>query len=160
MMDWVAGAYSGIRAATDITQSMLTLKTDAAVTTKVVELNGVLLGLQSQLNAAHAEHSTLSGRIRELEAEIAKYQKWEGEARRYSLTSTNFGTFVYILKAELANGEPEHSLCVKCFNEGAKSVLQKYNAIYLACPRCDSKLQIAPAAPIQVRRTSRPSRLY
>ncbi|RCH20023.1 hypothetical protein CSC42_0006 [Pseudomonas aeruginosa] len=37
--------YGGIKAATDITQSMLTLKTDAAVTTKVVELNGVLLGL-------------------------------------------------------------------------------------------------------------------
>ncbi|MBK0583167.1 hypothetical protein GZ057_27685, partial [Klebsiella pneumoniae] len=46
MMDWIAGAYGGIKAATDITQGMLTLKTDAAVTSKVVELNGVLLGLQ------------------------------------------------------------------------------------------------------------------
>ncbi|WP_247739003.1 hypothetical protein [Pseudomonas aeruginosa] len=52
MMDWIAGAYGGIKAATDITQGMLTLKTDAAVTSKVVELNGVLLGLQGQLNAA------------------------------------------------------------------------------------------------------------
>ena len=79
MMDWVMGAYSGIKAATDITQSMLTLKTDAAVTTKVIELNGVLLSLQGQLNSAHTEHSTLIERIRALETDITKFQRWDDE---------------------------------------------------------------------------------
>ncbi|WP_426330294.1 hypothetical protein O0081_12090 [Pseudomonas aeruginosa] len=147
MMDWIAGAYGGIKAATDITQGMLTLKTDAAVTSKVVELNGVLLGLQGQLNAAHAEHTGLTARIRELEAEIAKYIRWEEESARYTLTATEFGTFIYRIKPECQGDEPAHSLCVKCFNEGVKSVLQRHNSIYVNCPRCGTKLQIRPSAP-------------
>ncbi|SUC54954.1 Uncharacterised protein [Pseudomonas aeruginosa] len=94
MMDWIAGAYGGIKAATDITQSMLTLKTDAAVTTKVVELNGVLLGLQSQLNSAHADQTTLTRRIGELEAEIAQFKRWEQEKERYQLHQTEAGGLV------------------------------------------------------------------
>ncbi|EOV2019911.1 hypothetical protein [Pseudomonas aeruginosa] len=155
MMDWIAGAYGGIKAATDITQGMLTLKTDAAVTTKVVELNGVLLGLQGQLNAAHAEHTDLTARIRELEAEIAKYIRWEKESARYTLTTTEFGTFIYRIKPECQGGEPDHSLCVKCFDEGVKSVLQPYNSLYVNCPRCETSLQIKPSVPRKPRPRSR-----
>lgn len=156
MIDWIAGAYGGIKAATDITQSMLQLKTDAAVTTKVVELNGVLLGLQGQLNAAHTEHTELAERIRDLKEQLAKYERWEQEKARYSLTETEFGTLIYALKPEATNGEPGHALCVKCFNDGTKSVLQRFNSIYLNCQRCDTKLQVAKAQPIKVKpRSSR-----
>ncbi|MDN6861085.1 hypothetical protein QO207_31255 [Pseudomonas sp. CAN2814] len=145
MMDWIGGAYSGIKAATDITQSMLTLKTDAAVTTKVVELNGVLLGLQSQLNSAHADQTTLTRRIGELEAEIAKFKRWEQESSRYALTQTEFGTLIYRIRPEARGSEPEHSLCPTCFNDGVKSVLQRYNSIYMNCLRCKMSLQVKPS---------------
>ena len=124
MMDWIGGAYSGIKAATDITQSMLTLKTDAAVTTKVVELNGVLLGLQSQLNTAHAEHSTLTSRIRDLEAEIAHFKRWEQEKERYQLHQFPTGTLAYLIKPEVQGSEPAHYICSACYQNGIKSLLQ------------------------------------
>jgi len=144
MMDWVAGAYSGIKAATDITQSMLTLKTDAAVTTKVVELNGVLLGLQSQLNAAHSEHSTLSSRIRDLEAEVAQFKRWEQEKERYQLHQFPAGTLAFRIKPEVQGSEPLHEICATCYQKGIKSILQAcedgwYKA--LKCHPCDSVIR-------------------
>lgn len=124
MMDWIGGAYSGIKAATDITQSMLTLKTDAAVTTKVVELNGVLLGLQSQLNSAHADQTTLTRRIGELEAEIAHFKRWEQEKQRYQLHQFPAGTLAYLIKPEVQGSEPAHYICATCYQSGVKSILQ------------------------------------
>lgn len=144
MMDWVMGAYSGIKAATDITQSMLTLKTDAAVTSKVIELNGVLLGLQGQLNSAHTEHTVLGNRIRELEAEIAQFASWEHEKTRYNLHQFETGTFAYRVKAELNGDNPQYCICVNCYEKGFKAMLQTckdgyYNA--LKCHRCDSLIR-------------------
>jgi len=144
MMDWVMGAYGGIKAATDITQSMLTLKTDAAVTTKVVELNGVLLGLQGQLNSAHAEHTALTGRIRDLEAEVAQFKNWEQEKERYQLHQFPTGTLAYRIKPAMQGSEPPHDLCANCYQNGVKSILQAcedgwYKA--LKCHRCGSVIR-------------------
>lgn len=144
MMDWVMGAYSGIKAATDITQSMLTLKTDAAVTSKVIELNGVLLGLQGQLNSAHTEHTVLGNRIRELEAEIAKFVSWEHEKTRYDLHQSETGTFAYKVKAEVIGAGPAYCICANCYEKGVKALLQAcrdgyYNA--LKCHNCDSLIR-------------------
>lgn len=144
MMDWVMGAYGGIKAATDITQSMLTLKTDAAVTTKVVELNGVLLGLQGQLNSAHAEHTTLTSRIRDLESEVTQFKNWEEEKERYQLHQFQTGTLAYRIKPAMQGSEPAHDLCANCYQNGVKSILQAcedgwYKA--LKCHRCDSLIR-------------------
>lgn len=146
MIDWIAGAYGGIKAATDITQSMLTLKTDAAVTTKVVELNGVLLGLQTQLNTAHAEHSALTSRIGELEAEIAQFKSWENEKQRYALHQTKAGGLVYRIKPAMQGSEPPHDLCAQCYQEGIKSILQPAPDAdwhqMLVCHRCNSPVRV------------------
>ncbi|WP_181297015.1 hypothetical protein [Pseudomonas sp. Q2-TVG4-2] len=144
MMDWVMGAYGGIKAATDITQSMLTLKTDAAVTTKVVELNGVLLGLQGQLNSAHAEHTALASRIRDLEAEVTQFKNWEEEKERYQLHKFPAGTLGYRIKPAMQGAEPPHDLCANCYQNGVKSILQAcedgwYNA--LKCHPCGSVIR-------------------
>lgn len=147
MMDWIAGAYGSIKAATDITQSMLSLKVDAAVTTKVVELNGVLLGLQAQLNTAHAEHSALISRIGELEAEIAQFKRWEEERKRYALHQTEAGGWVYGLKPGMENGEVPHYLCPQCFEDRIKSPLQPSDSRThqtLVCHRCSAEIRLAP----------------
>lgn len=145
MMDWIAGAYGGIKAATDITQSMLTLKTDAAVTTKVVELNGVLLGLQSQLNSAHADQTTLTRRIGELEAEIAQFKRWEQEKERYHLHQTEAGGLVYRIKPEVQGTEPLHYICADCYQKAVKTILQPGDEGYytvLKCHPCGSSVRV------------------
>ncbi len=145
MMDWIAGAYGGIKAATDITQSMLTLKTDAAVTTKVVELNGVLLGLQSQLNSAHADQTTLTRRIGGLEAEIAQFKRWEQEKERYQLHQTEAGGLVYRIKPEVQGTEPLHYICADCYQKAVKTILQPGDEGYytvLKCHPCGSSVRV------------------
>ncbi|TWC35070.1 hypothetical protein FBY03_111118 [Pseudomonas sp. SJZ079] len=144
MMDWVMGAYGGIKTATDITQSMLTLKTDAAVTTKVIELNGVLLGLQGQLNNAHTEHTALASRIRDLESEVAQFKRWEEEKGRYQLHQFPLGALAYCIKPEMQGTEPLHYLCSNCYQKTVKSLLQAcedgwYKA--LKCHHCDSLIR-------------------
>lgn len=144
MMDWVMGAYGGIKAATDITQSMLTLKTDAAVTTKVVELNGVLLGLQGQLNSAHAEHTALTGRIRDLEAEVAQFKRWEDEKQRYQLHRFPLGSLAYAIKPQVQGTEPAHYICSNCYESGVKSLLQACEDGWfqaLKCHRCNALIR-------------------
>lgn len=141
MLDWMMGAYSGVKAASDITQSMLALKTDAAVTTKVVELNGVLMGLQSQLYAAQMERAALSGRIAELEAKVASYETWEQEKQRYQLHQFAEGGFAYALTQEMRGSEPTHYICSRCYEDGIKSILQRGNDGWfraLVCHRCSS----------------------
>lgn len=159
MMDWVMGAYSGIKAASDITQSMLTLKTDAAVTTKVIELNGVLLGLQGQLNSAHSEQSSLSTRVRELESELAKLASWEEEKQRYFLHQFSTGTLAYKIQPSARGDEPEHCICSNCYQKGIKSLLQARRDInydWLGCHTCDTEIRTEkrPHQALKVKRSS------
>lgn len=137
MMDWVMGAYSGIKAATDITQSMLTLKTDAAVTSKVIELNGVLLSLQGQLNNAQLEHTELIERIRVLETDISKFQRWDEEKARYKLHQFPSGALAYVIRPESKGDEPNHYLCSLCIEKAVKVMLQPC-AIGLKCNSCEA----------------------
>lgn len=157
MMDWIMGGYSSIKAATDITQSMLTLKTDAAVTTKVIELNGVLLGLQGQLNTAHVEQTTLTGRIRDLETEVAQFKRWEQEKERYSLHEFPLGTLAYRVKTEMQGSEPLHYICANCYQKGVKSLLQSCEDGWfkaLRCNHCSSIIHIENIPTVGVASTN------
>ncbi|MFJ2712205.1 hypothetical protein ACIOZM_15130 [Pseudomonas sp. NPDC087346] len=147
MMDWVMGAYSGIKAATDITQSMLTLKTDAAVTSKVIELNGVLLSLQGQLNAAQMEQSGLAERIRTLEADISKFQRWDEEKARYKLHQFPSGAFAYVIKPESKGDEPSHYLCALCIEKGMKVMMQPWG-VNLKCNSCTTVIPTKAPVPL------------
>lgn len=149
MLDWMMGAYSGIKAASDITQSMMTLKTDAAVTTKVIELNGVLMSLQGQLYAAHTEQTALTARISELEALVTRFHRWDEEKMRYRLHQFSQKTLAYALKAEFLEVEPEHYLCVNCYELGHKSILQTGNENFfhaLKCNRCGAVIRTEAAS--------------
>jgi len=154
MMDWVMGAYSGIKAATDITQSMLTLKTDAAVQSKVIELNGVLLSLQGQLNSAQLEQSGLNDRIRALESDISKFQRWDEEKARYKLHQFPSGAFAYLIKPESKGDEPSHYLCALCTERAIKVMLQPYGA-GLKCNSCEAVIPTKAHVPIDPRRIKR-----
>lgn len=125
MMDTIAGAFSGLKAASEITQGLIALKTDAAVSSKAVELNRVIFDVQQQLFSSQTERTALQSRIRELEAEVMKLENWKNEQQRYELKELAPGTLVYRLKPTMENGEPVHDLCPHCYQKGVKSILQK-----------------------------------
>ncbi|MGC0151204.1 hypothetical protein ACPRNU_01940 [Chromobacterium vaccinii] len=122
----LTAAASTLKAAADITQALLALKTDAAVSAKVVELNGVIANVQQQLFQAQADYTAIQSRLKELEADIEKFQNWEQEKQRYQLHQLTEGTVVYRIKPDMQGSEPVHNLCPNCYQNGVKSILQKY----------------------------------
>jgi len=142
MLDVIAGAFGALKGAADITQGLIALKTDVAVSGKAIELNQIIAGVQQQLFSAQLEFSTVQGRIRELEAELTRFKNWESEKARYQLVELAPSTFVRRLKAEMANGEPVHDVCPNCYEQGMRSILQK-NAVVkghhsFLCPHCQA----------------------
>jgi Zn finger protein HypA/HybF involved in hydrogenase expression len=140
MLEAIVGAYHGIKTAAEITQSLLELKTDAAVTAKAVELNGVIIDVQGKLLETQTQYSSVIGRVNELEAEIVRFKDWENEKQRYHLQQLVPGTLVYRLKPGMENGEPPHELCPHCYQQRVKSILQgtgtSQGREMFVCPHC------------------------
>lgn len=124
MMDIIAGAFTTLKTAADITQALIAIKSDAAVAAKAVELNNVIFAVQQQLFDAQTERSKHVDEIRHLQAEVADLKRRQLEEERYELFELSPGTFVYRLKAQAEAAEPQHAVCPNCFQEGRKSILQ------------------------------------
>lgn len=140
MMDMIAGAFGTLKTASEITQGLLALKTDAAVSAKAVELNRVIFEVQQQLFNAQTDYAAVLAHVSQLEAEIAKFKNWEQEKERYELYQLTIGTLVYRIKPSMQGSEPIHHICPNCYEQGIKSILQ-YSAIKnlhssYSCPRC------------------------
>ncbi|KAF1024269.1 MAG: hypothetical protein GAK37_03167 [Pseudomonas sp.] len=144
MFDEIAGAYAGVKAAAEMTKALLDMKTGSEVQAKAMELRYALIDLQQKVLDSQEVFQQLTQKNNELKDELAKFDRWEQEKQRYKLTRTEFETFVYELRPEAAEGEPVHQICVKCYGDGVKTVLQRHNHVYLTCPRCQTKLQNKP----------------
>ena len=140
-MEWIA-ALQGARSASNLVQDLLKLRTGAEVQTKVVELNGVLLNLQGELNTAQAEYGALLGRVRELEEQVEQFERWEEEKQRYQLHEFATGAIAYVIKAEDQGDDPTQYLCSTCYQRRVKSFLQpNFDRAYarqLQCNNCQA----------------------
>jgi hypothetical protein len=85
--------------------------------------NAAVIDLQAKILAAQEEHQALLEKVSELKKEIARFETWEAEKKRYELRMLPPGIYVYALKTEAMAGEPFHRVCEKCFHNGRKSIL-------------------------------------
>jgi ribosomal protein L32 len=136
----IAAAIGGLKAAADIAKGFLDLKEIASVQGKVIELQGVILSAQSSALAAQSDQLSLLEDIRGLKAKMAELEAWNTEKQRYKLERLPPGFFVYSLKKEMAQGEPTHRLCAKCFQHDKKAILQEYHAGLFRCLECKSDI--------------------
>src|SRR5690606_27378746 len=141
----IQAAIGGLKTASDIAQSLVTLRDASVVQAKTIELQSVILAAQSSAIAAQSQQFALLERIRELEEHVARVEAWNTEKKRYKLTEIGFGQFAYILKEEESAGEPKHMLCANCYNRGEKSILQnelrnpgRHTVTF--CDNCNSEL--------------------
>lgn len=86
--------------------------------------NAAVIELQQKILAAQREQADMAQRIGELEAEVASFQAWDAEKKRYDLKDFGGSTFAYELKQEDAAGEPIHRICPSCFEKRQRSILQ------------------------------------
>ncbi|WP_415034899.1 hypothetical protein [Azonexus sp.] len=144
MIDSIAGAFGAIKGAAEITQGLLSLKTDAAVATKATELTGIIFDVQQKLIAIQSDYAAVVARERDLEAKIMQLENWAHEQERYQLHELAPGTLTYRIKPAMQGTEPMHDLCPRCYQNGIKSILQN-NGIekghhILLCPQCKTAL--------------------
>jgi hypothetical protein len=160
-MSAIAGLATSLRAVAEITKAMKDVNDANLIQTKVFELTREIMAAQACALAAQTAQSDLLQRERDLETEIAKLRAWEAEAARYQLQELPPGVFVWTLRQAMANGEPIHRLCAKCYEDGKKSILQSLGTIHgqenLKCHGCDSTLKIGVYQPPMGPASARPS---
>ena len=137
----ITAAVASLKTAFGIAKDLLELKTSTGVQERVIELQRVILAAQQEAMTSLAAQAELLSRITELEHEIASLRAWGTEKRRYELKEVSPEAFAYCLKPDASTFEPPHWLCVRCYQDGRKSILQNIgrtddrdNSIY----RCDS----------------------
>lgn len=157
-----AGAALGsIKTALDMLKGVRVLKSETDINLAVIDIQRTLLEAQAAAVDDRERQMGLLGRIAKLEAKLAERDEWEREKRRYRLTEFSDGRFAYVLIDELANDEPSHKLCAKCYNDGRKSILQTVNkhsgGESVWCQSCKEKTILAEfpkqhAQTVRVRR--------
>ena len=140
-MAMIQGTISGLKIAGDIAKGLLELKSISDVQGKVIELQSAILSAQSSALSANADQAAMVDEVRQLKEEITRVKAWEAQKQRYQLQSIWDGlAVVYALKESVSSSEPPHWICTKCYEDGARMILQprrgKDNFGMLVCPSC------------------------
>jgi hypothetical protein len=111
-----------------------------------------VIELQKEILSAQQQQATLIERVRDLEKEVARFETWETEKKRYELKALARGAYAYSLKAEEQGIEPPHYICTACYENCKKSILQivPSNSARMAlgmgatfrCPLCKSEIGV------------------
>jgi hypothetical protein len=117
-------AMDGIKGALDIAKTLKDVRDEALIATKVSDLMALMIQAQSHASAAYARETELAQRIRDLEAKVASFQKWETEKQRYELVKASGGARVYAIKESERGVEPTHYICPACYERGQKMIFQ------------------------------------
>ena len=144
----IQGTISGLKTASDIAKGFMSLKTEAEIQGKIIELQSVILGAQSSALAANADQSAMADEIRALKEKLAAAEAWKTERSRYALVAVDKGVFVYALRKEEAQSDPPHWLCARCFNDGRKTLLQskgedQFFGTDYECHSCVTTIQVS-----------------
>lgn len=157
MLDWFATAVASASAAKDISQSLITLRDEEMIRSRVFDLNNNLMDLQQQLMQAQVEQMQLISKVADLERQNESLRKQTDLESRYVLHQFSTGAFAYKLKPENSDGQPEHFLCSKCFERGTRTTMHsskdQYQSI-LYCPECKRGIDFEPARPVPQPRSN------
>ena len=80
--------------------------------------NAVVIELQESILTAREQQTALIERVKELEQQFARHERWDEEKQRYELRVFGHRAFAHALKPDAAKGE------AMCYERGIKSVLQ------------------------------------
>ena len=117
--------FQALQPATTILKELVGLKLSRNVSTKVAEMNTVILSAQSSALAAQAREVELTDRVRKLEEEVLRLKDWDVNKQDYELKSIQGTSFAYMRKESVKTSEPKHWLCQTCFHNSKKSILQR-----------------------------------
>src|SRR5574343_602451 len=102
MIDWFSAAVASANAAKDISKSLMTLRDEEMIRSRVFELTSNLMELQQHLMQAQVEQMGLIEKITDLDKTNEALRKQADLENRYVLHPFPSGAFAYTLKPEHA----------------------------------------------------------
>lgn len=139
MLDLIAGALTTLKTTAEITKTFSDLKTQAEISSKVIELNGFIGTVQGQLLAAQTAQGDMVQELLRLRAELAETKAWADEKAKYELHQFDTGAVAFRIRPVAIGFGPLHYVCPACLEDGKKSILQPDEDVQherLVCPRC------------------------
>ena len=141
----IQAALTSLKAATDISRSILDVHSTIEIQGKVIELQAALLDAQTSAISATTAQFELQEEVRKLEEKIKSVNEWGDQESRYSLVCPWRGPAqVYALKKSDSEGEEAHFLCSNCFHNKRKVILnpmKRDSWILMACPSCKATIE-------------------
>ena len=120
----IQALMGSLKAATEITGSILKLKSTTDIKDKVIELQTALLEVQTKAISATTSQFELQEKVKQLEELLRLATEWGDQENRYSLACPwSSAAQVYALKRSFAEGEKPHFLCSHCFHDRRKVIL-------------------------------------
>ena len=112
---------------------------------KVSEVNSKLMQANSVALAAQEKQAALATKVHELQAEVNQLKDWKTEAQSYDIREVASGVFACVVKSHYGKFQAAQKLCVNCFNQGYKSLLQQQHIevgrqLSLVCHRCKASV--------------------
>lgn len=144
----VAGAISGLtQLATAISKAGSSEESKGLL----IEFQNCIIQANQAAMAAQAESVSLLARNRELEVEVARLNDWATVSADYTLKEVGTGYFVYAYMPLGEPRKPKHWICVTCFEDGDRSILQRNYATSFKCPKCETEIEpMASGRPIEI----------
>lgn len=102
--------------------------------------------------------ATLTEENMKLNQAAERHKAFDVDAEKYELVSVGDHTTLYAPKASGNDGEPAHYLCVQCYGDRQKSILQMKHKDFgfdiLACSRCKAEYRVQNNRTLQIETTS------
>ncbi|WP_266169593.1 hypothetical protein [Dyella subtropica] len=136
----IASALGAIRTGSDIAKDIASAHSLDEVQGKATDLFDAIAEIQQQLAAMQIAYTSLLEERDALDREVTEMKLATLDRQHYTLYALPLGGLVYRSKTANDQADAAHDLCVHCYDQGAKSVLQP-NGAYLICPTCKSKLR-------------------
>ena len=108
----------------NLAKAAVSTRDEAKLIDLKIDLGNAILELQEKQAAVISQNQAALLANEEFKKEIAAFDKWEQDSKRYKLHSLEGSNFVYALQNGQAHGQPAHWLCAACFHDRVKSILQ------------------------------------
>jgi hypothetical protein len=134
-----ASVIGMIKNASDFIRSFKGTESTKELMAGFVDLSKQLVEIREKVSEIDAERDVLRGRIKTLEAKIAKKNEFNKKAKDYVCTETAGHAFVYVKKgAGDATAQPPY-FCPHCFGNEKFTMLQPKHPYYKFCPECGTE---------------------
>jgi hypothetical protein len=143
----IATVISHAKAATDIVKGLVSLKTSSEVNSKAIELQTIILDLQSSLSLFQQIHFEEIEKRQNAENKIKEIEDWKQTASQYEFKKLGInGVNIFVKKPFFNSYEKDTYICPNCYNKKTESFLQPNNhskySHNVFCHNCNLKLEI------------------